>query len=403
MMATTRSDTVRLIAQCLCKAHVFTVFVSPESLPLSTACCHCTSCRRVTGGMYSCFFTWPQSGEAVWNSTLRRYQISKAVTVLFCGTCSSPMFFGSPPCDVGHGGTYKLSVCVGVLEDVPAVRLIQIEDHWFVGDTADGGASAFMLRPNPDGKLVPRWKEMPNVSVQLPLDWPEDRRLLPSQAADEFAIQCHCAGVSLVLRRGDAEFAAMKDDELPHFVDANSRRIVCGIDACDSCRRTFGSHLVHWTFSFLRHIDFPGGSSDEQKLPSSQRFPQTTRDLEAAVKLGMDARFGTLATYPSSAHVQRYFCLRCSASIFYATDHRPDHIDIALGLVHAAEGARAESLVTWEHGMIGHMEDVAGSWRDGSVTAVVEGSEAWRIEKGLPKCSYRIKKEGQIGKEFGNS
>jgi hypothetical protein len=149
-----------------------------------------------------------------------------------------------------------------------------------------------------------------------------------------------------------------------------------------------GADIMSWTFALLKQIDFAGDSTG----PS---FPRSTLELKDAVEsTDRDSRYGTLSMYRSSPDVQRYFCSRCSASVFYAVDDRPDLVDVAVGLLHSPDGARAESILAWHLGakMMGE-EDHKGGWREGFVNAVKETSEKWRLENGYPKTWARVKSE----------
>ena len=64
-----------------------------------------------------------------------------------------------------------------------------------------------------------------------------------------------------------------------------------------------------------------------------------------------------LAEYRSSEGVRRYFCSKCSATVFWCCDVRPDLIDVSVGLLDAEEGARAESWLEWRTDRISFDED----------------------------------------------
>lgn len=103
MTAIKDQASVQITAQCLCKAHTFTTTVLRASLPLTASTCHCTSCRHLTGAMYSIDALWPGSDpddghDVIHNSSsssppLTRYDFSERIKALFCATCSSTMFW----------------------------------------------------------------------------------------------------------------------------------------------------------------------------------------------------------------------------------------------------------------------------------------------------------------------
>ncbi|KAK7397773.1 hypothetical protein QQX98_012853 [Neonectria punicea] len=383
-MSTT--DTIKISAQCLCKAHTFTASVPRTELPLQAWCCHCDSCRHVTGALYACVTPWLGSTEEVRTSTMHKYSFTPKYTILSCGTCSTPMFF--------HGQAEDtLTVLTGTLDNNPAPNFIKIVDHIFVGDTIDGGASMWLRRPNGDGSVARRWRAAHGKSEELDNEWPSAEDPPDAQdksGPDEIPLWCHCNGVSLVLRRGDADFAAMEREELPWFIEPTTHKLLTSFDACNSCRSTLGVDIMNWSFALLQHIGFPTTSTSDQ--PS---FPRTATELKDAVSSQeRDPRLGTLAMYKSSADVQRYFCSRCSASVFYAVDDRQDIVDVATGLLDPPSGARAENFLTWTFGSrINASNDVAGGWRETLVKSVQNEAEAWRIERGYPKNWLRIAKE----------
>lgn len=379
-----------IIAQCLCKAHTFTASIPPSSLPLEASYCHCNSCRHVTGAMYSCDAPWPGPQETILNSTLARYNFTQNVTVRFCATCSSPMFFH----EHYEGRPESLGVFIGVLTNHPVDKFVKVVDHIFVEDTIDGGATPWLMDINPDGTPPKLWKGRMNTTEELEAPWPAIDSLMKAEdktGPDLIPLQCHCKGVNLTVRRMDSEFSKMKASgkELPWFVNPRNLKHMCGFDPCDSCRPMFGVDMVHWTFVLAQQVEFAENTGEP--------FPADTLQLkEAVLDSNRDPRLGTLSLYASSPDVQRYFCSRCSASVFYAVDDRPELLDVAAGLLCAPEGARAESLLAWELGSaIGNVGDVQGGWREKYVKAVRRGAEKWRIQRGYPKSWRRINAEKQ--------
>lgn len=288
-----------------------------------------------------------------------------------------------------------------------------------VEDTVDGGASMWMRRPNGDGVPVTRWAGVRDTTEKLPEEWPGRKFLrAPSFKSNdniqEIPIRCHCKGVDLVYRRSqaDVEFSATEPHaDLPRMVDPATRKPMVGMDACDSCRISFGVDFCHWTFSSLRHIDFAGSaaatqtstfnkSQQQQQQPLAERlFPKTLADLYAAVSVERqqrDPRFGTLAVYASSDRAKRYFCSRCSACVFYAAEARHDVVNVAMGLldVPPPEGARAEGAFVWLlGGQVQHREDIAGGWREKWLHAVEAEFEAWRVERKFPEWWRWVKRQ----------
>ena len=385
------NKTINLTSQCLCKSHTFTTSIQASSLPLPASYCHCTSCRHSTGALYSSDVDWPGDTSAIRSSSLAVFDFTAKVKILFCSTCGTPMFFGSRW--DGPEGDVTIGAFTGTLTtDVEAKDLIKITDHIFVGDTVDGGASMWLRRPNGDGtptKRFKRWQERQGAgseeSEALPDDWPTSPPAVSGNVATEVAVWCKCRGVDLVLR---PDFSSTPTDKLPFFVDPDSKKLLASFDACTSCRSALGVDITHWTFALLRHIYFPN---------SSDTLPQTAKELKEAVAKPpgeKDPRLGALACYESSADVQRYFCSRCSATVFYACDDRQDMVDIAVGLLDSKAGARAEDVLSWNlGGKATWRQDVEGTWREGLFDAVERESEKLRIERGLGVNFARRRRE----------
>lgn len=396
-MSTEANDNVTITAQCLCKAHTFSTEVARSSLPLEGNFCHCHSCRHLTGAMYSSCTLWPGPGDEIQQSSLKAYVFSNRLHALFCGTCSSKMFWQVQPDKPDDPFEYE--VFTGTLSNLDIPTLVQFSHQIFVGDTLDGGASPWLRTPNQNGAVARRWLAHSEKSQEIDGDWPSIDSLPEATVKaelEDIPIRCCCKGVDLVLRRSNVEFAETPRSELPWFVDPVTRKGMASFDVCNSCRRQCGSDIFHWTFSLLRQVGFP-----QKAAPGTQQggssFPVTSSELRDAVTTSAqsrDPRFGTLTLYASSPDVQRYFCSRCSASVFYCVDDRPDTTDIALGLLEAPSGARAEEVVSWSLGSnAAHRGDMAGGWRDGHMNAVESAAEAWRVARKYPKHWRTVEKE----------
>ena len=93
-----------------------------------------------------------------------------------------------------------------------------------------------------------------------------------------------------------------------------------------------------------------------------------TLDLEGTVPLSLP--FGTLKEYQSSPEVIRYHCNTCSASAFYRSDEHSNLIRVAVGLMDAPDGARAESWLEWMTSRLDRDGDALR--RAGDLTAAVD-------------------------------
>ncbi|KAF6822281.1 duf636 domain protein [Colletotrichum musicola] len=367
-------ETTTITAHCLCKAHTFTATVPKSALPLQASCCHCTSCRRVTGALYSSAAAWPDPSVDL--SQLKRFSFSENIELFSCQTCSSGLFC------MGNATGNKPWVVTGALVNGPGVA--RYATHMFVGDTLDGGASIWLPREDEDGKPVKRYKQSRRGDdvEEVPADWPGPKKLSQEQldakpSPEVTNLSCFCKGVQLQLRSGADLRSTPEEDLRRWFVDPQTLKYTGSLECCDSCRLSFGSDLIAWAFAPLSHLAFPGDSGRSE-------FPQTIGALrEGVVSSDKDPRLGTLAYYKSSPEIERYFCSRCSASVFYALHDRPDMLDIAVGLLDHPDGARAEGLLKWLD-KIGWAQDAAGGWREGLGQTAGDLQQEWAGATGKP-------------------
>jgi hypothetical protein len=374
--------TTTLTAHCLCKTHEYTAQIPTSSLPLLAHACHCTSCRHATGGFYTIGTTWPADRSSVDISSLKSYHFSDRVALRFCGTCSTPLFW-----QFLQDPDARLFVLLGTLRNDADVK-VKLYRNIFVKDTRDGGASMWLRHPNADGSEAPRYAQQGGDEGDiLPYEWPgaEMWTGYEKKLEDTLPIRCRCGGVDMRLHRGN--YAGKKKEELPWFVDPVTHKLIGGFCMCDSCRLAAGVDIFHWTYAEMKNISFADGT----------RLPESVRKLKELVD-GNEKVVGTLTYYTSREDVQRYFCSNCSACVFYAVADRPDVLDVAIGLLDASDGARAEGFLSWNFGGIGHAEDVKGGWREGLKTQVEKESERWRIERDYPKNWRRVAREEEEAK-----
>jgi hypothetical protein len=290
------------------------------------------------------------------------------------------MFYGHP-----GNNSVPYGLFTGTLQNDPG-NLVKFNSHLFVGDTLDGGASMWMRKVHTDGTTAKRYKghmekrEGQNIE-EVPFDWPPSSSLTgyEKKLEDALPIRCKCKGVDLVIHRG--KYGDTKPEELPWFVDQKTHKYSTGLCVCDSCRLFGGIDAAPWTFAELSHISFPDNIAKEGK-----EFPKDILELKKLVGDG-DSALGTLKYYTSSAGVQRYFCSNCSASVFYACDSRLNMVDVAVGLLEASDGARAEGLCAWSYGWVDNASDVQGGWREAWVNSVLQEGQQYRDDRGYPVLS----------------
>lgn len=352
-------EILSITAECLCRAHAFSTPVPRSQLPLEGNVCHCGSCRHSTGGMCIVETTWPQSKEDVDISALQAYQFSENVTYRFCGICSTLMFYESAKLPK------KLGVYTPVLKDI-GIELVQMARHIWVTDTLDGGASVWLRKPNEDGLEVPRNHLR---DQRLPWDWPGHPPTKPEEPEQgSLPIWCHCRGVQFRLNNG--HYSKRRVEDLPAFVDGETRKLMVTFDVGRSGRLHQGSEISNWALAEMANLSQADGG----------RFPSTAQELMESVESG-DPRIGSLACYRSSPGVQHYFCRSCSAAVFYAVDSIPDPMGVAVGVLESSNGARAENFLTWglKGTDVSGMGD-AGPWRAGLAKRVEKEVEAFTTE-----------------------
>lgn len=168
---------------------------------------------------------------------------------------------------------------------------------------------------------------------------------------------CACGGVSFALPRpGDAVRAHPYTRQ--YVSPADPRKWKAFVDFSRDCRLLTSAHCVPWVL-----------------------VPRVV--LEPAVP--PDLRFGTMKVYRSSEKVTRGFCGRCGATVFIKTkDRSPNEesevLNIAMGILRAPEGAKAENWVTWRAGKPAWVDD-GRKFDPEFVDAVVEGQRKWAMDK----------------------
>ena len=292
---------------------------------------------------------------------LTPFQFSQRITEYFCKTCGSHMLAltsesGTTPCwDATCGSLEKAD------ESVYRVKL-----HEFITDTIDGGFSDFL--PSINGKPITRWSLHPNKSEQLPQYWQSpERPQVKASPSDRLHCHCKCGGVNFWIarpsERSKKASGAWPDLLIPHYLGQpksdgsawwlrdNGTKFLAGNCSCNSCRLDTGMEFISWAF-----------------------VPTLDISLDAEGKTSFSLPFGTLQGYRSSPDVNRYHCGTCGASAFFQTDERMDLVDVAIGLMDAPEGARAESWVEWTTKRLSFRED--GIARAEALTLGVENGLA---------------------------
>ncbi|KAI9799626.1 MAG: hypothetical protein M1833_003941 [Piccolia ochrophora] len=325
--------TTSIKAKCHCGKNEIPLDLPTSSLPLPLLLCHCDSSRHVSGALFTGYAALPDTPELLKSALdgnsplhLTSYDSSEAIRRFFCSTCGAHMV-------ACHKPSGKWKVANGVLDKIEGI--IEVKGHMWVGDTKDGGSADWMIEMG--GKQMERRREGPE-SEQLPLGWKASIHTDQNTAEDRLRGRCHCGGVDFYVSRPNESSKnahtpypdLMAPNGQPHlnprheswWLSGDGSRYAVGTCACDSCRLVTGFPIATWLFVPLSNVSQSDGSP-------------------------MDFEAGTLTKYVSSPIVQRYFCGKCGATAFWDSDERTALIDVGIGLLRAAEGARAERWLEW--------------------------------------------------------
>lgn len=307
-------------------------------------------------------------------SKLKVFSFTPDANLLFCATCSTPMFWASPKV-LGS----SLRACTGALTN-DDMDLVRFTDQWFTGDTVDGGASVWLQHANGDGSGCSRSRLGAKDSAseeKLPHEWPPAHELVgfDKKTEESVPVRCRCKGVDFVLRRGNYE--GIPKDKLPCNIDPETHKLSTVFCGCDSCRLQGGYDMWYWAYTNLELL-----SAATMDTP----FPRSKHELKEFVDR-KDPAVGSLAYFASKtkAGVLRFFCSTCSATVFFAEDERPELIDISVGLIDAPDGARAEGFLSWSLGPIEFKKDADGGWRAKHFDSISKEADEWRARRGYPK------------------
>lgn len=329
-------NTLTLHLHCHCKLASYTLSIPSSSLPLSSAFCHCTSCRHVTGQPAGSFAALPP--EITLDVTpLTRYASSDWYTRYFCPQCGAHV--------VNFAGvTWR--VCTGLLDRMEEKVLER--NHIFVEDTVDGGMSVWL----PSLVAFPKGGDDEARGKVGTYFVPQPRA--QEEGAETVVASCHCGGVRFMLTQpedgGEAAPDVGRGDGRWWLRDGDRRRYAAVLDACESCRRTTGIEVVAWAHVPRVNVRMLDGSLFEVGA-------------------------GTIRSYQSSSGICRDFCGACGAAVFFRKDGRDGEVwDVAVGLLEAESGARAEGWLGWDADVCFGEEAVG----PGMVAMLEEGLRSWK-------------------------
>jgi hypothetical protein len=379
------TPTKTLKATCLCTSAAHEITLPSTSFPLPSYFCTCTSCRHLTGTLFlsTAFLPPTYKPSPTLLSKLTSFTFSNRITQYFCKRCGSTMLAHClPNPNNADRKEANWDVMTGTLESFDEV--IDLKGYEYIHDSLDGGFADFM--PIYKNRSLDRWPHDINEGALLPLYWrnpqPSDKSKHPDPKARLHA-HCKCAGISFYIARPSLQSTHASrgwpdlwipyhkqketDEKLPNepwFLRASNTKFLAGLCACTSCRLASGMEITAW--AFVPAIDI--------SLDAAGLIP-----LPAIASQTPNAAFGTLQTYASSANVTRSFCSACGAIVFWSETELSETslLDVAVGLLAADEGARAEGWLEWWTERL--------SWREDAVEragGIVEGIEAGLMEFG---------------------
>lgn len=362
-MASSQSSTATVTASCACGTFNLPISIPTSSLPQERALCLCSSCRRISGSCGTTFLPIPSTEKIDPASfSLTAYTTSASLVRYFCPTC------GAQTVDIKDWGRWSLAT--GLLDRTEGV--LKWTGCKWVEDTLDGGVSVWfssitdadgskralqrwMLQDGKDGDLVPA-DTLRNYSP------PEEE----GTGEERLKAQCHCGGVNFYITRPNASSKTAKSpfpdlmvpyhtsssanpENKPWWLRANDTKYLAGTCTCKSCRLASGFEIQPWAF-----------------VPKCNIFQENGRQMEYDM--------GTLKRFASSPGVSREFCSVCGATVFWHCEERPDLVDVSVGLLDPAEGARVERWLDWWTGRVS-FEELAVS--RSLVGALEEGLKEW--------------------------
>lgn len=240
----------------------------------------------------------------------------------------------------------------GTLQVDSTEGIVEYQSCMWISDTKDGGASDWLTHI--DGKELKKWTQEAGSSSQISLDHytPFSDTIRPTRKP--IHAHCHCHGVQFWIapptnssksaRSGFPDLmipyhlgadAAKNPTNTPWWLRDTETRFLAGTCMCHSCRRASGFDVTFWAF-----------------VPTVNIFldSDVTRPFPSYGTGHSNEYWGTMKSYCSSEGVTRTFCSRCGANVFWDGGRekgRDGLIDVAVGLLDADSGARAEEVLRW--------------------------------------------------------
>ncbi|KAL4954518.1 Mss4-like protein [Aspergillus filifer] len=341
--------TKTLTATCHCRSVHFTLTLPLHALPLKTHLCHCTICRTTHGAPASFHAPLPIGVEASFIAPSRPTNMTGYVhetaqsTKYFCSTCGCHIADRAK--DWGEGGLWNISISIFDESNDGKEGVWEIDEHYFVPGTRDGGLAA--LVPAIGGNELKVYDAQPGGILLLETS---PSTACSSENVDENLLaQCHCGGISFTISRPRPSYINSAESK-GWLHPSDTSKWLASLDVCRDCRLVTGTHVIAWLFVARDHIN--------PSLPN-------------------DLLIGTSKAYESSEGVRRTFCGVCGATVFYTCFGRPGILDIATGILRSS-GVLLDDWAFWRTSRLGAIGN--GIEYDKAFTqALSEGLRKWGL------------------------
>lgn len=249
-----------------------------------------------------------------------------------------------------HDGHFEAAT--GTLQVDDTEGLLEYHSCMWIGDTKDGGASEWL--DSISGRTLKKWAQEAGDGEERPSNHGDSAPNRSTPATKPIYAHCHCKGVEFWVEPPNATSetarSAFPDLMVPFHLGSNASanhsnttwwlrddntRFLAGTCACHSCRRASGFFITFWAFVPTANIYLDSGLTGT--------FPQNVIEHEHGY-------WGSIKAYHSSDGVTRSFCGRCGATVLWdggIEKGRDGLVDVAVGLLDAESGARAEELLSW--------------------------------------------------------
>lgn len=355
---------------CLCGAFDEEISKVGREGGANVEICHCYGCRHSTGLLYSSYVpvTGEEASRLIQKNCLATYREGDRDVIIelhFCKTCGSQLFR-----TVRVGNDTVISVASGSIASIDGDEGLSFTSQANADNTPDGGITRWMSHiKKAENKGQHFTKEMQpssdsGVAASCLCNAVKFRLTPPN--ADSFKPSSGFADSIIPFHTNNPEIKNPND--VKWWLRKNNTKYAASLCACKTCRLASGFEIQAWAFVPRTNVEFQLGSD------------KTWSALDFDALRGR----GIIRTFDSSPGVQREFCPRCGATLFWHDKWRPDLIDVSVGLLHSGVGARVEDLLDWILQRISFAED-APIGRSGSV-AVKAQEFVNRLEQNMKDC-----------------